>query len=77
MSMRRGCVFDRAPGIVRSRGSEHPVGVGTRDVPSEQRRRVLRVSHELQSVPVLDRLALGVHPVDVDPGDPGVLRVVV
>ena len=39
--------------------------------------RVLRIADELQRVPVLDRLALGVHLVDIDAGDPGVGRVIV
>jgi hypothetical protein len=34
-------------------------------------------AHELQGVPVLDRLALCVHLVDVDAGDSGIPRIIV
>jgi hypothetical protein len=37
----------------------------------------LRVTDQLQRVPMLDRLSVGVHSVDVDSGDPRILRIVV
>src|SRR4029077_6376018 len=48
-------------------GSEHSIRIGAWNVRPEQRSRVLRVPHELQCVPMLDRLTLGVHTIDIDP----------
>ena len=37
----------------------------------------MRVTDQLQRVPMLDRLSVGVHPVDVDSGDTRIPRIVV
>src|SRR5271167_3820548 len=57
--------------------SEHSVWVGARDVRRDQRCRIFRVANDLQGVPMFDCLAVGVHLVDVNAGDPGILRVVI
>src|SRR5258705_3864251 len=69
----------RTESIVHSRSSrsEHSVRVGARNVRRDQRCRVLRIANELQGVPMLDCLAVGVHLVDVDAGDSRIIRVII
>src|ERR1700741_2390741 len=57
-------------------GSEHSVRISAWNVRPEQRSRVLRVPNELQCVPMLDRLTLGVHTIDIDASDAGIVRII-
>src|ERR1700674_1700806 len=65
------------PGVSLMAESEHSVRVGARNVRRDHWYRVFRVANELQGVPMFDGLAVGVHLVDVDAGDPRILRVVI
>jgi HD domain len=56
--------------------SEHAVGVRARDVRGDDRSGVLACSDRLQRVPVLDRLPIGVHLIDIDARDAGIGRIV-
>jgi hypothetical protein len=57
--------------------SEHSVWIGAGNVGGDPRGRILRVTDELQRVPMLDRHSIGVHLVDVDTGYPRILVVVI
>src|SRR5260370_7094168 len=67
----------RGPGVSLMAESEHSVRVGARNVRRDQRCLVFWVANELQGVPMFYGLAVGVHLVDVDAGDPRILRVVI
>jgi hypothetical protein len=56
----------RAPRLRRPGTSEHAIGVGGGDVRGEPGDRIFRTADQLQHVPVLDRLSVGVHLEDVD-----------
>src|SRR6266851_4868496 len=53
--------------------SEHAVGIRTWHVRCEPWSRVLRGTDELQGVPMLYGLSVGIHLVYVDAGDPRIL----
>ena len=57
--------------------SEHSVQIGAGYIRRDPRGRVFRVADQLQRVPMLNRLSVGVHPVDIDSGDPRIPRIVV
>ena len=57
--------------------SEHAVRIRTRNVRRDYRSGVLRRAHELQRIPVLDGLPFGVHAIDIDASNAGVVGIVV
>src|ERR1700722_667015 len=69
--------FQRTGRIGRFSRSEHSVRVGARNIRRDHWYRVFRVANELQGVPMFDCPAAGIHLVDVDAGDPRILRVVI
>jgi len=56
--------------------SEHPVRVCSGYIRAKPIGGALWSADDLQDVPMLDGLSIGVHPEDVDAGDPGVLIVI-
>src|SRR5258708_11612615 len=56
---------------------EHSICIGAWDIRGDQRSRVFRVTDQLQGVPMLYRLSVGVHLVNIDTGNSCILRVIV
>src|SRR5260370_578651 len=57
--------------------SEHSSCIAARDIGGDQGGRVFWITEQLQGVPMLYSVSVGVHFVDIDTGDSRILRVIV
>src|SRR5262249_49809058 len=65
----------RAPAILAL--LEHAIRIGAWEVGRDPRGGVFRVADQLQRIPMLNRLSIGVHPVDVDPSYSRIVWIIV